>query len=197
VKLNKHQKKSDQGMKRNCVFPKLLENPNNTGNSATDLMSINVITEYYGGDTHTGFIQLEVGKSNYDMMKIPNGLYKPYEEKRIDDIAFRFTSANCPTMDEWYAFGAYTVGANDINVVVYFNWNDSAATYWPVGTYPTGQGNIHSIILSTQTDPLISGQPPPNQPPAGFPVTGYYVGGATSISHCSLCDQPAFGKTPT
>ena len=166
--------KNQNALKRNCVHPKLIQDP-----SDADTMYVNTIAEYYGGDTYTGFLQIMID-SSYETKNHPTGNNKR-SEKRIEDRAFRFTSVNCPTHTEWYALGTYD--ADMINLLVYFNWNESKAIYYPLDAHSS---SIHSssIILTTN-----------GAHGSTLPVTGYYVGKTQGIIVDNLCNAPDFGLT--
>ena len=69
-----------------------------------------------------------------------------FEEKRIDNLNFRLTSATNPTIYEWYAFG--TLSSDAANYLVYYNWNESTASYWELPAH-RGYEHLHSTILTT------------------------------------------------
>ena len=110
---DKRIKKNYFGGQRNCVHPKLLQDPDDE-----DLLWVMTITEYYS-DTYTGFTYMMLNRETYGVIKDPDYTMS-FPETRIEDRAFKFTSAYCPSPKQWYAVGTYDVSA--INIVVHFNW---------------------------------------------------------------------------
>jgi hypothetical protein len=171
---DKEIKKNHYGLNRNCVHPNIIQNPSNAGE-----IYFNTITEYYeASDPYTGFIRMLINANNYQTKQF-SGLGKKTQEKRIDNKQFSITSAFNPTINEWYAMGTLT--ADMVNVLIYYNWNDSKATYWEL---PTHDNKLHRHSKITG---LSSG--------GGLPVTGLYAGHTNKLYTTNKCNEPLFGET--
>ena len=88
---------------------------------------------------------------------------------------------HCPSITEWYALGTYN--EEMINLLVYYNWDNNRAYYYPLEAHGNNL-HSHSIILSS-----------PGSSENNLPVRGYYVGGTKDINVSSLCNEPDFGLT--
>ena len=97
-------------------------------------------------------MRIRAASGDVNIDEIP-GAGGKFEERRIDDKSFRLTSATNPTIDEWYAFGTLFSDVDMLNYLIYYNWNESTASYWALPAH-AGFEHLHSTILTTGAENL-------------------------------------------